>query len=119
MRILNKNLSMNVEDWPKRKDAIQEKLTSLAKREVFGPIVRTPEDIKPVGYKWVFVQKQNDKNEVVIYKLRLVAQGFSQTPDIDYMRTYSPVVDAITSRYLINLTVHEKLDMCLMDVVTA
>ena len=35
------------------------------------------------------------------------------------METYSPVVDAITFRYLINMTVQEKLDMHLMDVVTA
>ena len=53
------------------------------------------------------------------YKARLVAQGFSQRPGIDYVETYSPVVDAITFRYLINLAVHEKLEMRLMDVVTA
>ena len=29
-------------DWPKWYDAIQSELDSLAKREVFGPIVRTP-----------------------------------------------------------------------------
>ena len=34
------------------------------------------------------------------------------------METYSPVVDAITFRYLINLAVHEKHEMRLMDVVT-
>ncbi|XP_060217108.1 uncharacterized mitochondrial protein AtMg00820-like [Lycium barbarum] len=100
-------------------DAIQAELTSLEKREVFGPIVRTPEDVKPVGYKWVFVQKRNEKGEVVRYKARLVAQGFSQRPGIDYVETYSPVVDAITFGYLINLAVREKLDMQLMDVVTA
>ena len=38
-------------DWPKWKDAIQAELASLEKREVFGPIIRTPEGIKPVGYK--------------------------------------------------------------------
>lgn len=48
-----------------------------------------------------------------------MAQGFSQRPEIDYMETYSPVVDAITFRYLINMAVQEKLDMHLMDVVTA
>ena len=53
------------------------------------------------------------------YKVRLVAQGFSQRPDIDYMETYSSMVDAITFRYLINLAVHEKLEMRLMDVVTS
>ena len=34
------------------------------------------------------------------------------------METYSPVVDAITFNYLINLAVYEKLEMRLMDVVT-
>jgi len=105
-------------DWPKWKDAIQAELTSLEKREVFGPIVRTPEGVKPVGYKWVFVRKRNEKGEVVRYKARLVAQGFSQRPGIDYVETYSPVVDAITFRYLINLAVHEKLEMRLIDVAT-
>ncbi|XP_049390283.1 uncharacterized protein LOC125854750 [Solanum stenotomum] len=60
-------------DWPKWKDAIQAKLASLEKREVFGPIVRTPEGVKPVGYKWAFVRKRNEKGEVVRYKTRLVA----------------------------------------------
>ena len=94
-------------------------MKSLAKHEVFGPLVQTPKDIKLAGYKWVFVWKQNEKNEVVTYKSRLVAQGFLQRPGIDYEETYSPVVDAITFRYLISLAVCENLDMRLMDVVTA
>jgi hypothetical protein len=65
------------------------------------------------------VRKRNEKNEIVRYKARLVAQEFSQRPGIDYDKTYSPVVDAITFRYLINLTIHEMLDMCLMNVVTS
>ena len=32
-------------DWPKWEEAIQAELTSLAKRQVFGPIIRTPEDV--------------------------------------------------------------------------
>ena len=94
-------------------------LDSLAKREVFGPVVRTPEDVKPVGYRWVFVRKRNEKNKGVCYKARLVAQGFSQRPGIDYEETYSPVVDAITLRYLVSLSAYYKLHMHLMDVVTA
>ena len=83
-------------DWPKWKDAIQTELSSLEKRHVFGPIIHTPEGVKPVGYKWVFVRKRNEKNKVVRYKARLVAQGFSQRPGIDFEKTYSPMVDAIT-----------------------
>ena len=81
--------------------------------------MRTPEDVQPVGYKWVFVRKRNEKNEIVRYKVRLVAQEFSQRPGIDYNDTYSPVVDIITLRYLVTLVVYEKLEMRLMDVVTA
>ena len=51
--------------------------------------------------------------------MQLVAQGFSQRPGIDYEETYSPVMDAITFRFLISLAVSEELDMCLMDVITA
>jgi uncharacterized protein YfaS (alpha-2-macroglobulin family) len=43
---------------------------------------------------WVFVRKCNEKNEIVRYKARLVAQGFFQKPNIDYEETYSPVVNA-------------------------
>ena len=65
------------------------------------------------------MRKRNEKGEVVRYKARLVAQGFSQRPGIDYEETYSPVVDATTLRFLISLAVREGLDMRLMDVVTA
>ena len=52
-------------------------------------------------------------------KARLDAQGFSQRPGVDYEETYSPVVDATTFRFLISLTVCEKIEMRLMDVITA
>ena len=53
------------------------------------------------------------------YKTRLVAQGFSQRPGIDYEETYSHVMDAITFRFLISLTISKGLDMRLMDVIKA
>ena len=50
------------------------------------------------------------------YKARLVAQDFSQRPEIDYEETYSLVMDTITFRYLINLVISKNLKMQLMDV---
>ena len=50
---------------------------------------------------------------------RLLAQGFSQRPRIDYEETYSPVMDATTFRYFISLVMKENLDLRLMDVVTS
>ncbi|XP_021760249.1 uncharacterized protein LOC110725087 [Chenopodium quinoa] len=80
-------------------------------------VVCTPEGVIPVRY-WVFVRKRNENGDIVRYKARLVAQGFSQRPGIDYEETYSPVVDATTFRFLISLAIREGLDLCLMDVVT-
>ncbi|KAJ0434078.1 putative RNA-directed DNA polymerase [Helianthus annuus] len=64
---------MHRNDWKRWQEAINAKLNSLEKRHVFGPVVRTPIDVKPVGYKWVFAIKRNKKNEIVRYKARLVA----------------------------------------------
>ncbi|KAK4380786.1 hypothetical protein Sango_3031000 [Sesamum angolense] len=60
-------------NWPQWKDAIEAELNSLAQRKIFEPIIHTPEDVKPVGYKWVFVRKRNEQGEIVRYKTRLVA----------------------------------------------
>ena len=114
----NVNECRHRNDWLKWKEAIKTELRSLAKREIFGPVVQTPTNIQLGGYRWVFVRKRNENNEIVQYKARLVAQGFSQKPGIDYEETYSLVMDAITFRYLVSLTVSEGLYMLLMDVVT-
>jgi hypothetical protein len=83
-------------DWNKRKEAIEAELNSLKKRKVFINVIPTPPRTFTVGFKWVFVQKRNENNEVVRYKVRLVAQGFTQRPRVDFNETYSPVMNEIT-----------------------
>jgi hypothetical protein len=79
-----------------RKEAIKAELDLLKKREVFSAVMPTPRHIFPVESKWIFIRKRNENNEVVRYKVRLVAQGFTQKPDIDFDETYSPVMSGIT-----------------------
>jgi hypothetical protein len=83
-------------DWIKWKEAIETELDSLRKREVFSNVVPTPPRTYPVRFKWVFIRKQNENNEVVRYMARLVAQGFTQRPGIDSSEIYSPVMNEIT-----------------------
>ena len=58
------------------------------------------------------------KNEILRYKVQLVAQGFSQKLGIDYKETYSPIMDTIIFRFLMSLAVSEGLDIRLMNVIT-
>ena len=51
------------QDWPKWEEAIQTELSSLVKRDMFGPIARTPDSVKPVEYKWYL-----SKNEMRIMR---------------------------------------------------
>jgi hypothetical protein len=64
-------------DWNKWKEAIEDELNSLMKRKVFTDVIPTPPRIFLVRFKWVFIRKRNENNEVVRHKARLVAQGFT------------------------------------------
>lgn len=88
-------------------------------RQVFELVVRTHQGVKPVGYKWIFVWKQKENNEIVRYKAQIFAQGFSQRPVIDFYEIYSHVIDAITFWDLISLVAYEGLNFHMIDVVTA
>jgi hypothetical protein len=104
--------------WPQWLAALNAEYASLWKHNVFGPLV-TNLTSKPVGFRLIFTKKRNAEGQVVRYKVRLVAQGFSQCPGVDYTFTYSPVMDSGTFQYLLSMAVQYSLDTQLLDVVTA
>lgn len=106
-------------DWNKWKEAIESEFRSLHSRSVFGTVLEAPPDKTIGGHRWVFTKKRNDKGEVIRYKARLVAQGFTLVPGQDYSQTYSPVMDATTFRFITAFATLESFTMRLMDVVTA
>jgi hypothetical protein len=83
-------------DWIKWKEAIEAELDSLRKREVFSNVIPTPPMTYPVRFKWVFIRKRNENNEIVRYKARLVAQGFTQRLSINFNEAYSSLMNGIT-----------------------
>lgn len=112
------NQAMNSPEWPHWKTAIETEYSSLRKHRVFGEI-SIDLDKQPIGHKLIFTRKLDSQGRVVRYKVRLVAQGFTQRPGIDYDQTYSPVMDIVSFRYLLALTVQFSLKIHLLDVVTA
>jgi hypothetical protein len=70
--------------------AMDEEIDSIERNNTWD-LVDLPEGKKSIGVKWVYKTKLNAYSEVEKYKARVVAQGFSQQPDIDYNETFAPV----------------------------
>ena len=67
--------------------------------------VHEKQDLPPrrklVGSRWVYKVKFNADSSGERYKARLVAQGFSQQPGIDYDETFAPVTRYDSLRLII------------------
>ena len=77
-------------DWELWEKGIFEEL-ALLKDSGTWELTVPPEDMNIVGSKWVCCVKKDAVGNVVRYKARLVAQGFSQVPGVDYFNTFAPV----------------------------
>jgi hypothetical protein len=77
-----------------------------------------PEGRQPIGNKWVFVQKQDKKGSVEKHKVRLVAQGFSQRPGLDFSETgtFAPVMRFDTLQTLLAIAAVEDWDIQQLDI---
>jgi len=67
----------------------------------------------------VFRIKYNSDGSALKHKARLVAKAFLQTPRIDYVETFSPIIKAPTIRVLLSLAVTFDWDIQQVDIFNA
>ncbi|KAI3742537.1 hypothetical protein L1987_60222 [Smallanthus sonchifolius] len=87
-------------------EAMQDELSQFQKLLVWD-LVDLPKGFQPIGTKWVFKCKTDDRHVVVKNKARLAVQGFYQQEGLDYTEVYAPVA-RIESAFLYG-KVHEEV----------
>ena len=84
--------------------AMEREMTSLTE---MGAFVETdlPKGQKAVGLRWTYVYKTDAEGKSIPgkEKARLVAQGFTQIPGVDFNDVFSPVVKHSSIRMLLSL----------------
>lgn len=105
-------------DTDRWRSAMTEELKSLETNGTWE-IVPRPENRAIISSKWVYKLKLNGAGEVVRYKARLVARGFTQVFGMDYNETYAPVTRLETIRLLMALAVEKDWEIRQIDVKTA
>ena len=99
------------------KIGIKKELKSLVDvRKVWRVVKRAsiPKGRRLVKSKWIFDIKRNG-----LFKVRLVACGYSQIPGVDFTESYAPVINDVCWRILIIAMLVQKLEAKIIDVSTA
>ena len=99
----------------------RDELRSLADMQVFALIPRSqvPQGRRPLKGKLVCKRKRDDAGNVVRYKVRYVAKGYTQRYGVDYDKTTAPTARLESFRTLIHLAASLDWDIQHMDIKTA
>ena len=107
--------AMKSPDCKKWMEACQKEYDTLMDFNTWT-LVEKPPGINVVGNRWVFRIKRDNVGQVDRIKARLVAQGFSQVPGIDFNETYSPTIRFTSIRFILALAAHYNLELRQIDI---
>ena len=102
-------------EWPQWEKAIETELQQLEDMGVWK-LDNQPEDMIPIGNKWVLTRKYDREGKLIKYKARLVVKGCAQRPGFDFNETYTPVVRIKTIRAILTLVPCKGFKVPQMDV---
>ena len=97
---------------------MEEEISALNKNETWEKC-DLPKGKKTVGCRWIYTIKFLADCTVERYKVRLVAQDYTQTYGVDYFETFSPVAKIDTIRVLFSIAANKDCTLHQFDVKNA
>lgn len=79
-------------------------------------MVKKPQIQRIVQCKWIFKIKEINSNDPLKYKVRLVANNFTQRKAVDYNEIFSPVIKYKTIRFILALVVQFNWELEQLDI---
>lgn len=98
--------------------AMMEEMESITHNKTWV-LVDPPPSHRPIGLKWVYKVKQDERGVIVKYKARLIAKGYIQQAGIDFEEVFAPVARMESVRLLLAVAAHAGWGVHHMDVKSA
>ena len=76
-------------------------------------IVERPKDKKEVSCRWIYKVKYQSNGTLDQYKTSFVAKGYTQTYEIDYEETFTPMAKMNTIRIILSLVERSLVGRCI------
>ena len=102
-------------EWPEWEKAIKTKMDILGEMGTWK-LEDLSEGRETVGCKWVFDIKHDHEGKISRYKARLVVQGYSQIPGMDYFEKFVPVVRHDSLQAMLAIAAIQDLEICQLDI---
>jgi len=99
--------------------AMKKELQSIEENNTWEEIATIPDGANLVSSKWVYKTKLGARGEIIKFKARIVARGFSQIYGLDYEETFAPVAKLSSLRSILAWAAQEGKIIHQMDIVTA
>ncbi|KAF0894043.1 hypothetical protein E2562_033922 [Oryza meyeriana var. granulata] len=98
--------------------AMMEEMDSINDNRTWD-LVDPPPSQRPIGLKWVYKVKRDERGAIVKHKARLVAKGYVQKAGIDFEEVFAPVARMESVRLLLAVAAHAGWGVHHMDVKSA
>ena len=101
--------------------AVHEELAAMEANDVYEVInaADVPNATKLLSSRMVFKRKLDEQGNIVKYKARWVAKGFSQIKGVNYSETFAPTATITAIRSMIAMALQRRMVIQQMDVSTA